>query len=113
MILPVLLLLSLSFQVASPAAPGNHQRQEPSLPSTPSPKQDLGYARKLIETGNYKEALKTLEQIKAQSPNTLGLNRELGIVYYRLGDPTNAISELRQPLEDAADQHEAKQMLGL
>src|SRR5215831_12094106 len=113
MILPVLLLLSLSFQVASPAAPGSHQRQEPPLPSAPSPKQDLGYARKLIEAGNYKEALKTLEQIKTQSPNTLGLNRELGIVYYRLGDPANAIGALRQALVDSADDHEAQQLLGM
>src|SRR5215469_6805844 len=110
---PSVLLVALTFLAAPSYDPGSHQRQASSLPSAPSPTQDLGSARKLIEAGNYKEALKTLEQIKAQSPNTVGLNRELGIVYYRLGDPTNAISELRQPLEDAADQHEAKQMLGL
>jgi tetratricopeptide (TPR) repeat protein len=66
-----------------------------------------------MESGNYQEALKTLEQIKAQSPNTSGLNREFGIVYYRLGDPANAISALRQALVESADDHEAQQLLGL
>ena len=81
MIFPVVLLLSFGFPAsANPAhSLANQKRQESSLPSAPSPKQDLGYARKLIEAGNYKEALKTLEQIKAQSPRTSGLNRELGI----------------------------------
>jgi tetratricopeptide (TPR) repeat protein len=106
-------LLSLGFQAAPAADPGNHQREASPLPSAPSPKQDLGYARKLIEAGNYKEALKTLGQIKAQSPNTLGLNHELGIVYYRLGDPANAISALRQALVESADDHEAQQLLGM
>src|SRR5262249_18740968 len=105
MIFAVLFLLSLNFQVSSPTAPGTHQRKAPPSPSLPSPVQDLGYARKLIEAGNYKEALKALEQIKAQSPTTLGLNRELGIAYYRLGDPSNAIGAFRQALVESADDH--------
>src|SRR5215469_8170607 len=109
MIFPAVLLLSFSL-AASPEPPP--QAVSP-LPSTPSPKQDLGYARKLIEAGNYRDALKTLERIKAQSPNTPGLNRELGIVYYRLGDPANAISVLRQALIEAPDDHEAQQLLGM
>src|SRR5215475_4774102 len=110
---PSVLLLALAFLAAPPYAPGGHQQAVPPLPSAPSPKQDLGSARKLIEVGNYKDALKTLEQIKAQSPNASGLNRELGIVYYRLGDPANAISALRQALVESADDHEAQQLLGL
>src|SRR5215471_19126339 len=111
MIFPVLTLLSLSFQVASPAAPGSHQREASPSPSAQA--QDLGYARKLMDAGNYKEALQTLEQIKAQSPNTLGLNRELGIAYYRLGDPSNAIGAFRQALVESADDHESQQLLGM
>jgi len=113
MLSPVLLLLSLSFQATSAADSGTPQRAASSLPAAPSPKQDLGYARKLIEAGNYKEALKTLDQIKAQSPNIPGLNRELGIVYYRLGDPANAIGAFRQALVESADDHEAQQLLGM
>src|SRR5215510_11199372 len=111
---PSVLLLALAFLAAPPYAPGGHQRETvPPLPSAPSPKQDLGSARKLIEVGNYKDALKTLEQIRAQSPNASGLNRELGIVYYRLGDPANAIVALRQALVESADDHEAQQLLGM
>ena len=106
-------LLSLGFQAAPAADPGNHRREASPLPSAPSPKQDLGNARKLIEVGNYKEALKTLEQIKAQTPNTLGLNRELGIAYYRLGDLSQAIAAFRQALVESADDHEAQQLLGM
>src|SRR5215831_14256635 len=113
MLSPVLLLLSLSFQATSTADSGTPQRAASTLPPAPSPKQDLGYARKLIEAGNYKEALKTLDQIEAQSPNVPGLNRELGIVYYRLGDPANAIVALRQALVESADDHEAQQFLGM
>src|SRR6516225_3083025 len=110
MICPAVLLLSLGFLAAPAGDPAPPQPQESALPTAPSPKQDLSYARKLRESGNYQEALKTLEQIKAQSPNTSGLNREFGIVYYRLGDPANAISALRQALVESADDHEAQQL---
>lgn len=113
MISPVVLLLSFVFLATPAADPSLPQRQEPPFPAAPSPRQDLGDARKLIESGNYKEALKTLEQIKAHSPNAFGLNRELGIVYYRLGDPANAVSALRQSLVESPDDHEAQQLLGL
>src|SRR5215470_18536260 len=108
MLSPVVILLALWFQAAPAAAPGSPPQAASPLPSAPSPKQDLGYARKLIEAGNYKDALKTLEQIKAQSPNTPGLNRELGIAYYRLGDPANAIVALRQALAESTGDHEAQ-----
>src|SRR5215470_3848743 len=113
MLSPVVILLALWFQAAPVAAPGSPPQAVSPLPSAPSPKQDLGYARKLIEAGNYKDALKMLEQIKTQSPNTPGLNRELGIAYYRLGDPSNAIGAFRQALIDSADDHEAQQLLGM
>src|SRR5215510_14013650 len=113
MIFAVVFLLCLGSQASSAADSGSHQRQVSPSPSAPSPVQDLGYARKLIEAGNYKEALKALEQIQAQSPNTLGLNRELGIAYYRLGDPSNAIGAFRQALVESSDDHEVQQLLGM
>jgi Flp pilus assembly protein TadD len=113
MICPAVLLLSLGFLAGPAAAPVSPQRQESPLPAAPSPRQELGDARKLIESGNYKDALQTLEQIKAHSPNISGLNRELGIVHYRLGDPAKAISGLRQALVESPDDHEAQQLLGL
>ena len=115
MIFPVVLLLSLGFPALAGSAHGlaNQQHQESSLPSAPSPKQDLGSARKLIEAGKYKEAINTLEQIKAQSPRTSGLNHELGIAYYHLGDPLSAIGAFRQALLESPDDHEAQQLLGM
>ena len=66
MIFLAVLFLSLGFLAAPAANAAPPQRQESPLSAAPSPRQDLGDARKLIESGNYKEALKTLEQINNQ-----------------------------------------------
>src|SRR5215470_8342051 len=113
MLSPVVILLALWFQAAPVAAPGSPPQAVSPLPSAPSPKQDLGSARKLIEAGNYKEAIKTLEQIKAQSPNTPGLSRELGIAYCRVGEPANGIVALRQALVESAEDDEVQKLRGM
>lgn len=81
--------------------------------SVSPPAHDLAYAHNLAAAGDYKEALTTLQLIKARSPNTPGLNHELGIAYYHLGDLANAIEALRQATADSGDDHEAQQLLGM
>ena len=113
MVFCTVLLLSLGFLAPFADDHSNDQRQEPSLPSAPTPAPDLQAARKLIAAGDYKKALITLEQIKVKTPNGPGLNHEFGIAYYRLGDLSNAIEALHQALVESSEDYEAQQLLGM
>lgn len=106
-------LLSVTFLAPHADGVAGNQSQEPSLPSAPSPAPSLEAARKLIAAGDYKKAVETLEQIKAKTPNAIGLNHELGIAYYRVGDLSSAIDVLRRAVMESSEDHEAQQLLGM
>jgi tetratricopeptide (TPR) repeat protein len=69
--------------------------------------------RKLIQQGNYSEAIAQLQQIGAANPTLKGLPHELGVAYYRSGDYLKAMTYLKQAIEQDADDKEAIQLLGL
>lgn len=103
-------LLFLGVLSAPAQSPGPEQHHASSVSS---PAHDLDYARKVAADGHYKEALQALNEIKAKSPDTPGLNHELGVAYYHLGDLSNAVPALHQAVSESASDHEAQQLLGM
>jgi tetratricopeptide (TPR) repeat protein len=74
---------------------------------------DLKHASGLIQKGQYQDAVFELQALKAKDPQQKGVERELGVAYYKLGDYGGSSAALLQAVaEDAADL-EAVQLLGL
>lgn len=73
----------------------------------------LANAHDLLEKGELDEAIAVLKDLQTRDENLKGLNRELGIAYYRLSDYLRASVYLEKATAaDAADK-EAVQLLGL
>jgi len=70
-------------------------------------------ARSLLQSGRYEEAISSLQALSAARPSVRGLDRELGVVYYKKADYLNAISSLNRALQEDAKDNEATQLLGL
>ncbi len=95
--------------------------QKPSLPDAPHPSQqpsqvselDFDQARRLLQQGKYDEAISALLDLEAKHPGMKGLTHELGAAYYKSGNFVNAIFYLKKAREQAPDDAEAVQLLGL
>ena len=76
---------------------------------------DSPYAatRRLSQEGKHDEAIATLRELHAKSPELKGLDHELGVSFYKKGDYPAAIASLKKALAADSDDGEATQMLGL
>ncbi len=82
-------------------------------PPTPSDADALAQAHQLLEQGKVDEALTKLKEIQARDENLKGLDRELGIAYYRSSDYLRAASLLQKVTAADPNDKEATQLLGL
>ncbi len=70
-------------------------------------------AQRLSQQGKYDAAIEELQQLKKQAPQTKGLEREIGVAYYKKGDYQGASVALEHALNESPDDREAIQLLGL
>lgn len=81
--------------------------------AVPSASSQFEHARKLMQEGNFDEAIAELQAIEARDPATTGLALELGTAYYRKNDFPQAIEYLKKANTANPADEEATQMLGL
>lgn len=99
-----LLLVSCCAVIAS------GQQAAPDAPSESAPVSGVVEARKLMQQGEFDEAI---AKLKSLDPPTKGVNLELGTAYYKKSDFSQAIEYLKKAIaEDPANQ-EASQLLGM
>jgi tetratricopeptide (TPR) repeat protein len=82
------------------------QAPEPAAP-------DFTKTRLLMQQGKIDEAISELQAFRTDSPNTKGLDLELGTAYYKKSDFPKAIEYLTKALAADPANPEAKQLLGL
>jgi tetratricopeptide (TPR) repeat protein len=104
--LTCLLASRVSAQVASP----NNQTAPGSAVAT-STSSAYGLIHELLQQGRYDDAIRQLQEMAANHP--AGLSHELGTAYYKKGDYTNAIANLKKALAEKPSDDEATQLLGL
>lgn len=102
-------------QANSQTPPPAQLRQNSSSQSTPAAPGDANFdqATRLMQQGKNEEALALLEGIAAAQPARRGLARQIGIVNYRKGDYLKAAASFKKALEEAPQDDEAIQLLGL
>jgi tetratricopeptide (TPR) repeat protein len=102
-----LLLLPIAFGclAQTPVAP-------PASSSTPSPA-SFDSVRRLSEQGKFEEALAILSDLSKATPPPKNLAHEYGVTYYRKGDYLNAVTWLKQAIEENPNDGEAVQLTGL
>ncbi|HKU28058.1 MAG TPA: tetratricopeptide repeat protein, partial [Candidatus Sulfotelmatobacter sp.] len=81
--------------------------------AVPSASSQFEHARKLMQEGNFDEAIAELQAIEARDPATTGLALELGTAYYRKNEFPQAIEYLKKANTANPADEEATQMLGL
>ncbi|MGZ4815601.1 MAG: tetratricopeptide repeat protein [Terriglobales bacterium] len=86
-----------------------------SKPASASPQQTptLAEAQAKLDRGDVDEALAELKQLQANSPNTSGLSRALGVASFRKADFATAATELQKVTTQNPEDKEAVQLLGL
>jgi tetratricopeptide (TPR) repeat protein len=78
-----------------------------------APQSGFAKAQGLIHEGKYDEAVTALQQYGAANPTAKGVQRELGLVYYKKSEYLQATESLKKAIaEDPAD-NESTQLLGL
>ena len=70
-------------------------------------------AKRMIEAGEFDEAIQKLTDLKQQQPAQRGIDRELGIAYYRKGDFAQAQSAFAKAMEEDPADREVVQLRGL
>jgi tetratricopeptide (TPR) repeat protein len=79
--------------------------------ANPTPSYDQ--VHRLGEQGKYDEALARLNEISQTNPTAKNLSHEFGVVYYRKGDYSNAVSSLHRAIAENPEDAEATQLMGL
>ena len=69
--------------------------------------------RRLSQEGRHDDALATLGELRAKSPELKGLDHEFGILFFKKGDYPEAIVSLKKALDADPKDGEATQLLGL
>jgi tetratricopeptide (TPR) repeat protein len=73
----------------------------------------LAQAHQLLEQGKVDQAITKLKEIQSRDQNLKGLDRELGIAYYRTSDYLRAATYLEKVTASDPNDKEATQLLGL
>lgn len=95
--------------LAQPASPS--QATAPQVQASPAP--DFTKARLLMQQGKIDEAISQLQALQTDSPETKGLDLELGTAYYKKSDFPKAIEYLKKASAEDPRNGEAMQLLGL
>jgi tetratricopeptide (TPR) repeat protein len=83
------------------------------VPAGSTPADDLAKAHEELQRDKVAEAIALLEQLAAMRPVTKGVERELGLAYYRTGKLAEAKAAFAQATQQDAGDIEAVQMEGL
>jgi tetratricopeptide (TPR) repeat protein len=81
------------------------------LPRTPE--QRLNEAKQLLDAGQVKDGLARLKALETEGRKPAGLSAQIGIGYYKAEAYNQAAPYLRRAIEEAPDNKEAIQLLGL
>jgi tetratricopeptide (TPR) repeat protein len=73
----------------------------------------LSKARSLLKQGKNREAIERLKGLAVKRPEMKGVNRELGLAYYREGEYLDASNYLQRASNENKDDHDVVQLLGL
>lgn len=116
--IPGFAFLVLTSIVAQAQAPGSTSPQAPLGSQSSAQKQDiqavLSEAHDKLAHGKSDEAISILQNLaKTAGPHAKGLQHELGIAYYRTGKLTLADQAFTQAIQQAPNDLEAIQLLGL
>jgi tetratricopeptide (TPR) repeat protein len=109
-------LLSLSpfsLQASSTGHGVDSQSTGQSAASPPSPLDALAQASQMLDRGEVDKAVTTLKAIQSQTPDLKGLDRALGVAYYRQGDYLHATAYLDKAIAIDPEDKESVQLLGL
>jgi tetratricopeptide (TPR) repeat protein len=79
----------------------------------PNATSDFSNADQLMQQGKYDDALAELQKLSTMQPRMKGLAREFGVAYYKKSDYAQAITSLKQALQENPEDNEATQLLGL
>ncbi len=83
------------------------------LPSAPTPAEKLAEAHDDLQQGRADQAIALLQQLAAAQPELKGVERELGLAYYRTGKLVEAGAAFQQAMSQDPQDIEAIQMQGL
>ncbi len=85
----------------------------PQLPSTPAPGDELARAHEALDRDRPDEAIAILKKLAATDPTSRGVERELGLAYYRTGKLIDARDAFLEAMKQDPADVEAIQMEGL
>src|SRR5215471_11002682 len=74
---------------------------------------DLARAHALVEQGKAEDAINLLRTLRDRQPTMKGLAHEMGVAYYRSSDYSQAVTYLKQSLNENREDKESIQLLGL
>jgi tetratricopeptide (TPR) repeat protein len=106
-------LTVLALFLVLPVIPFVRAQDSPTPKQSVSTSNPFANADRLLGLGKFSEAIDELEAMRSQTPPPQGLAHELGVAYYKKGDYTNAVQNLRTALQEKPDDDEATQLLGL
>jgi len=89
---------------------GSQLHAQASSPTVSSGWQDV---RALIDSGNYDDAIATIQNLERSDPSAKGIEHELGIAYYRKGDFAHAENAFGRAMAEDPQDREAVQLRGL
>jgi len=109
--LSLTLVFGTGLLIGQTPAPSERSSAKPA--AAPEPKPTIAAAQTKLEHGEIDEALADLNRLKTTDPATPGLDRALGVAYFRKGDFAAATPSLEKVTKDHPDDKEAVQLLGL
>jgi tetratricopeptide (TPR) repeat protein len=74
---------------------------------------DLSRAEQLLQAGDSDAAIAKLNDIAARDPHAIGLNRYLGIAFYRKKDYLKAVEYLNRAVQENTADSDATRLLGM
>ncbi len=107
--LAVIFFVSACALAQLPQAPDASAAAAPVSTAEP----DFSSARKLIQQGQYDQALAELDELAQKHPGLKGLDRELGFARYGKGDYLGAAASFQKAIAENSADGEATQLLGL
>src|SRR5215467_226619 len=87
-------------------APASTQSDSSTAPTAASAV-EFDQARRLMQQGQFDDALAALHKIEAKRPATKGLAHEFGVAYYKKADYPNAITYLKNAHDENTADGEA------
>jgi tetratricopeptide (TPR) repeat protein len=103
----------LFFLLSSSLLFGQSRPADSSSAPTQASNSEFSHTRQLLNQGKYDDAIAELQQLSRSSPNSKGLDHELGMAYYKKGDYFHASESFKKALQQDSQDNESTQMLGI